>query len=255
MDPLITLTTDFGYSDHYVGAIKGVILSINPNAKIIDIAHDIPAQDVRACAYIVKNFYKYFPKGTIHMVVVDPGVGSERAALILKRKECTFVAPDNGVLTFVAEGASIYRIEEEKFFLKPLSSTFHARDIFAPVCAYLSLGKRPKDFGPKIKECKILQIKEPLKKDGVIEGEVVYIDRFGNLITNIEGESLPRNALIKIKNTQIHGISKCYSDAPIGALLAVIGSGGMLEISVNSANASFLLGCGKGEKVFVLVDG
>jgi hypothetical protein len=149
------------------------------------------------------------------------------------------------------KGAKIHVIKEEKFFLKPLSSTFHARDVFAPVCAHLSLGRRVEDFGPKALECKMLPVKEPFKNKGEIVGEVIHVDRFGNLVTNIEGELLPKNPCIKIKDVKIYGLSTSYQQVPKHHFLAIIGSGGLLEISANCANASLLLNCGRAERVIV----
>ncbi|HHT9159902.1 MAG TPA: SAM hydrolase/SAM-dependent halogenase family protein, partial [Candidatus Brocadiaceae bacterium] len=191
---VITLLTDFGNQDAYVGVMKGVITGINPLANIIDICHNIPPQDVFNAAYLLYTSYKYFPRGTIHVAVVDPGVGSRRDIVCVVTKDYFFLVPDNGILSFIIQDEkpkSIFRITNSKYFLPSPSNTFHGRDVFAPVSAHLSLGAKLRQLGIKINQLKQLDIPKPdYKKTGQLEGQVIYIDRFGNLISNITKEYL-----------------------------------------------------------------
>ena len=256
MTNFITLTTDFGINDSYVGQVKGMILNINPKASIVDITHQIPSWDILKGAFILNSFYKYFPKGTIHIVVVDPTVGSKRKALLIKTRDYFFVGPDNGVFSFIYENekiGEILNIENRKFFLSRTSHTFHARDIFAPVAAYLSLGKRINQFGPKAKSCAKLKIPEPEVKKNSIKGEIVYIDNFGNLVTNISGKHLNRfpkkKFSISMGNERINKISKSYSEAKPKEVLALMGSSNFLEISVREGRADKMLNKKVGHKL------
>lgn len=229
---VITLLTDFGLEDNFVGVMKGVILGINPSARIVDITHTVEPHDVFGAGFLLKGAYRFFPKGTIHLVIVDPGVGSQRKAIIAKTKDYYFVGPDNGVLSLALEGQRVERvidITNKKYFLKPASDTFHGRDIFAPVCAYLSKGIPVERFGKEIGEYKKLTIPVP-KED---RGEVIYIDRFGNLVTNINNR---RIKLVKFKGVKI-GVVRSYSEVEVGKPLAVFGSFGYLEIGVNQGSA------------------
>ena len=191
---VITLLTDFGNQDAYVGIMKGVIAGINPFANIVDICHSISPQDIFSGAYLLYTSYKYFPRKTIHVVVVDPGVGSRRNIICVETKNYFFLAPDNGILSFIVQEErlkSIIRVTNSKYFLPSLSSTFHGRDVFAPVAAHLSLGVRSQKMGIKINQLKQLDMPKPVhKKTGQVEGQIIYIDRFGNLITNIKREHI-----------------------------------------------------------------
>ncbi|MEK6559083.1 MAG: SAM-dependent chlorinase/fluorinase, partial [Planctomycetota bacterium] len=191
---VMTLLTDFGNQDAYVGVMKGVITGINPLANIIDICHNIPPQDVFNAAYLLYTSYKYFPRGTIHVAVVDPGVGTERNIVCVKTKDYFFLVPDNGLLSFIVQEEKpkvIVRLTNDRYFLPSPSNTFHGRDIFAPAAAYLSLGVKLRQLGIKINQLKQLDIPKPdYKKTGQLEGQIIYIDRFGNLITNIKKEYL-----------------------------------------------------------------
>ena len=186
---VITLLTDFGNQDAYVGIMKGVIAGINPFANIIDICHNIPPQDIFQAAYLLYTSYKYFPKKTIHVAVVDPGVGSKREIVCAETQDYLFLTPNNGLLSFIIQEEKpkcIIRVTDDKYFLPSPSSTFHGRDIFAPVAARLSLGIKPQQLGPKINQLDQLEIPKPeYKKTGQLEGQIIYIDRFGNLVTNI----------------------------------------------------------------------
>lgn len=191
---VITLLTDFGNQDAYVGIMKGVIAGINPFANIVDICHSVPPQDVFNGAYLLYTSYKYFPRKTIHVAVVDPGVGSRRDIVCVETKDYFFLVPDNGLLSFIIQNEkpkSIFRITNNKYFLPSPSNTFHGRDVFAPVAAHLSLGAKPQQLGIKINQLEQLDIPKPVpKKAGQVEGQIIYIDRFGNLITNIKEEHM-----------------------------------------------------------------
>lgn len=253
MKRIITLTTDFGNRDHYVGSMKGVIYTINPDVTITDITHEIPAHDVFSAAFTLKSFVPYFPKEAIHIVVVDPGVGSIRKPIVLEADEKFFVGPDNGVFTYVileSESFRAYEISNPKYFLSRVSFTFHGRDIFAPAAAHLSLGVSIGDLGKRLTNPFMLEIKEPDIGEGQIIGEVIYEDTFGNLITNIPGSMVDSNSRLCVCDIVINGVCKSYSDASEGELLAVIGSSGFLELSVNRGRASDLIKC-RSRKVYV----
>src|SRR5574337_20278 len=189
---IITLLTDFGNQDAYVGIMKGVIAGINPLANIIDICHDIPPQDIFNGAYLLSTSYKYFPEGTIHVAIVDPGVGSQRDIVCVEAQHHIFLVPNNGILSFIAQEEkpkSIFRVTNNRYCLPSPSNTFHGRDVFAPVAAHLSLGIKPQQLGMKVNQLEQLDIPKPhYKKTGQLEGQIIYIDRFGNLITNITRE-------------------------------------------------------------------
>ena len=194
--PVVTLLTDFGLNDEYVGIMKGVILSINPSVTIVDITHHVDPQDVFQAALIIQYAFRYFPEGTIHIVVVDPGVGSDRAIIALKRLGHVFLAPDNGVLTLMLDEAGneqIVRVDNQRYFLESISRTFHGRDIFAPVGAYLSSGMDITSFGETIPQKDLVRVsveKPYISKAGELVGTVMWIDRFGNMITNIESGAM-----------------------------------------------------------------
>ncbi len=271
MSAIITLTTDFGLTDGYVAAMKGVILSINPEAKLIDICHTIKPQNIAQAAFILSTAYQFFPCGTIHLVVVDPGVGTERKAIILRTPSADFVAPDNGVLSYVIHQASAQPVESDanqqqielepgleavainkpQFWRSPVSSTFHGRDIFAPVAARLSLGFKPVDFGEPISSFTMLPLSFPHQApDGSLVGHIIHIDNFGNLITDIRSENLPQTKpvlIIQIGSHLIRGLSHTYAEGK--GLLALLGSSGYLEVSLNMGNASVFLDAEVGSEV------
>ncbi|MCF6154853.1 MAG: hypothetical protein E3K36_06280 [Candidatus Brocadia sp.] len=202
---IITLLTDFGNQDAYVGIMKGVIAGINPSANIIDICHTIPPHDILNGAYLLSTSYQYFPKGTIHVAVVDPGVGSRRDIICVCIRNYIFLVPNNGILSFIVPGEkpkNIIRVTNTKFFLPSLSNTFHGRDVFAPVAAHLSLGIKPQQLGSKINQLEHLNIPGPeCKKTGQLEGRIIYIDRFGNLITNITQSHIEQHIINQSKPT------------------------------------------------------
>ena len=263
MGAVITLTTDFGLNDGYVAAMKGVILGINPSAQIIDVCHTIQPQNINQAAFILGTVYSFFPSKTVHLAVVDPEVGSERRAIILKTNQAYFIAPDNGVLSYIIQqyssriidkkcntiepGTDIeaFAITNPKFWLSPVSSTFHGRDIFAPVAAHLSLGHLPEEFGSKIKSISVLPIPHPYQsQDNSLIGRILHIDNFGNLITNIRETDLPINKTININiaDHTITGLSSTYREGE--KLLALIGSNGHLEIACSKGSAATLI-CAK----------
>ena len=244
--PIITLTTDFGTKDGYVGAVKGVIKRTNPDAEVVDVTHEIEPFDILGAAFALNKFYRYFPRGTIHLTVVDPGVGSQRQPLLIKSKDFFFVGPDNGVFSFVFQNETITDIvvlSNKEYFLAELSSTFHARDVFAPVVGYLSLGVEVTEFGRTAKECHKLIIPEPRSSNKGLAGEIIHIDGFGNLVTNIAEEFLQGKniAAITVGRRRIKRIARLYSELKEGEVGALIGSSGLLEIAVNQGSAQKVL--------------
>lgn len=252
----ITLITDFGLSDHYVGVMKGVILSINRKIQIVDISHEIDSQDVAQAAYLLKQSYSFFPAGSIHVIVVDPGVGSNRPIIAADAGGYTFLAPDNGALKYIFDfypDAKVFHVNNSKYILKNVSNTFHGRDIFSPVAAHLSLGVGLDDIGEPTNNFIVGNIAVPTVGQIEITGEIVYIDRFGNGVTNIDGSLIQQSPgkTVIVKGKKIGTISKTYSEHPKGMLLALIGSSGTLEISVNHGNAQNKLNLKTGDPVIV----
>ena len=265
---LITLTTDFGVSDNYVGVMKGVILGINSSASIVDISHQVSPQDVLQGAFVLGTGVKYFPKGTIHIGVVDPGVGSSRDALVLSGPDGHFVGPDNGIFSLAVGrnseglatgrrplplGWTARRITNSKYMLENVSSTFHGRDVFAPAAAYLSLGVPPDDLGPEVGKIMRLPFPAPVKRDGGLLGKVIYVDRFGNLVTNIADKELAgwERVHVEICGKVIDRLSQYYAQG--GSLAALIGSAGYLEVAVKNGSAAEELKAGVGTPVSVSV--
>jgi S-adenosyl-L-methionine hydrolase (adenosine-forming) len=239
---LITLITDFGTQDWFVGTTKGVILGINPRAAIVDITHEIPPGSIRAGAFALMASCRYFPKDTVHVVVVDPGVGSARKAIAVQTANYLFVGPDNGVLSFALARENIktiHRLENETYFLQRVSQTFHGRDIFAPVAAHLSRGVPIHKFGRRQKEFARLEWPVPRTTRTGIEGEVVYFDRFGNAITNIETATLVGRVDHEVRagDSRICGVKSFYHSVGTGEAAAVPGSSGFLEIAINGGSA------------------
>jgi S-adenosylmethionine hydrolase len=257
--PIITLTTDFGAGSRYVAAMKGVILSINPRVQLVDLSHAIPHQDIRAGAIVLAETAHWFPPGTIHVAVVDPGVGSSRRIVYARFAAQQFVAPDNGLLSSLAlreSPSKIVSIEEPRFWLPDVSRTFHGRDIMSPVAARLSLGLEPEALGPPLDALVELSWPEVQQVPNRIEGEVVEVDSFGNLITNITSDMLhgvPTSELLTITcdEHETHGIYATYSDQPSMTLIAHVGSTGRLELAIVDENASVMLGVKVGAPVCV----
>jgi len=271
MGAIITLTTDFGLSDGYVAAMKGVVLGINPEATLVDICHTIKPQNISQAAFVLSTAYQFFPKKTVHLVVVDPGVGTERRAVILRTPMADFVAPDNGVLSYVVPESSAksvvdnvnpqerelepeleaVAITKSQFWRTPVSPTFHGRDIFAPIAALLSLGFPPIDFGETITSLTMLPFpKAHRRPDGSLVWHVLHIDNFGNLSTNIRSNDLPQTKqpiAIEVGDQLISGLSNTYVEGR--GLLALIGSTGYLEVSLKGGSASVFLDAEVGNEV------
>jgi S-adenosylmethionine hydrolase len=263
---VITLTTDFGLADSYVGTMKGVILGIAPDARVVDITHDITPQNTHQAAYIVHTFPSYFPPGTIHLVIVDPTVGSERLAIALGTPEAIFVAPDNGVLTYVwrdalerwgPEACRVVELAESRFWLPRVSRTFHGRDIFAPAVAHLACGAALESLGPRLPRLTEADLEQPAAgRTGGLVGRIIHVDHFGNCITNITPRHLEQAGLgeqiaVQIIDQRISGLSRTFSDVPVGALVALIGSTEHLELAVRNGSAAQTLGVGTGDVVRV----
>ncbi len=254
---IITLTTDFGYKDPFVGEMKGVILSINPFATLVDITHAIEPHNAEEGAFVIGSSYKYFPSETIHIAVVDPGVGSERRPIIIEADGCYFVGPDNGIFSHVLSFSSMVKVihaTEERYMLSKNSPTFQGRDVFAPIAAWLSKGIALEAFGHTIDDFKMFEIQLPEIKGDIISGEVIYIDRFGNAITNIRETDLQRfgeQFCVEIKGRIIQPV-KNYSQAAGRGLYCLVNSSSHLEIFVNMGSASRFFDISKGEKVTVL---
>lgn len=261
LNPLITLTTDFGLSDHFVAAMKGVILGIAPKARIVDVTHHIQAFEVAEAAFVISEAYRYFPAKTIHVVVVDPGVGSARRPLLAEIAGQYFVAPDNGVLSMVLAGqpttcaaAKIRHITGDRYFLHPLSRTFHGRDIFAPVAAHLASGILPAKFGKLVTDHLRLTLGHPTqtgKRNWT--GAVLKVDHFGNLITNLH---IDKFLDIRTRPFEVHvGLEKLtrlaltFSEGEQGELFVIVGSSGYIEVAANQSSAAKILGCGVGSPV------
>lgn len=257
---IITLTTDFGLKDAFVGVLKGVILSINPHATIVDITHGIPQGDLDAASFAVDQAYTFFPADTIHVVVVDPGVGTQRRILLVRAKKHTFIAPDNSVLKYIYArhpDAEVLSITNERYFLPHTSQTFHGRDIFAPVAAHLSRGLPFHTFGATITDYLKGDIALPLKSEKLIRGQIVYIDHFGNCISNISKSDFDPEQLaeINIKYFQFERLSNSYAEHQVAEPLAIFSSHDYLEIAVRDGNAAQFLNIKKGEPIEVVLSG
>ncbi len=263
---IVTLTTDFGISDHFVGTIKGVILEINPDAEIIDISHSVQAFDVLDGALAIAQAYSYFPASTVHLVVVDPGVGTARRPIIMSTERHHFVAPDNGVLSLIygrEERVHVRHVTAQHYFIQPISNTFHGRDIFAPVASYLSKGVDSEKFGDEITDYVKFNAPKPKPVDQqTMKGVVLKADRFGNLITNITSQDAPmlfgENPApfkIVIGKHEITDIKTSYAEGEPGEVFAILNSMGYLEIAANRAPAAQIVGTAKGTEVSILLNG
>ncbi|HOO57114.1 MAG TPA: SAM-dependent chlorinase/fluorinase [bacterium] len=257
--PIITMLTDFGENDSYVGCMKGVILSIDSNIKIVDISHNIPSYNMASAAYMLTTYYELFPKGTVHMVVVDPGVGGSREAIAVELNDYYFVLPDNGIATLVinrfAGRYTARRIENPEVMSSNVSSTFHGRDIFAPAAAKLATGFDFNEIGPEHAGTRVIKTVIPQARRGKVEGSVVHIDKFGNYITNINNANLSEinkgALLVSIGGYTIMGLSKTYSEKEPGELIAYVGSTGNVEIGVVKGSAVDVIGLPAGSWVTV----
>ena len=257
---VIALMTDFGADSYYVSVMKGVILSINPRVRIIDITHGIAHQGVVEGAFVLSGSYRYFPKGTVFVVVVDPGVGSKRSIICIKTRDYTFLAPDNGVLAMVkGRVLDIINVSNRSYFLKNISATFHGRDIMAPCAAYLARGLSPQRLGRRIKRIKKLNLPGLKIKNRWVQGEIIFADSFGNLVSNIP-ESLIKKLVksvdydklkVSIRGKSIRGVRRFYAEASKGVLMALIGSAGYLEIARNQGSAEKYLKVKHGSQVVI----
>ncbi len=240
---MITLTTDFGLKDPYVAEMKGAILTIKPDAKIIDITHLVPKYDIRTGAFMLASSADYFPKRTVHVGVVDPGVGTQRRAIVVETNRGFFVGPDNGILILAAQKQGIrgvWELVNTKFMLPQVSSTFHGRDIFAPAAASIDDGVAPEKFGPQVTDAVTPQFAQPKQRNGTTVGEVLTIDDFGNIITNITVEERAIEAArVKLKTENFKlSFAATYADAKSSEPIAIVGSHGFLEIALNQASAA-----------------
>ncbi len=256
---VITLTTDFGVQDSYVGTMKGVILRINPQVQLVDLTHQISPQSVLEASLVLESAYRYFPIGTVHLTVVDPGVGTHRRAILVVAGGFFFVGPDNGIFTRVLEGEDeleVYTLENARYSLPKISDTFHGRDVFAPVAAYLTQGVAPEEFGRAIDDPVRLSMPKPRRWGNELQGEVISVDSFGNVVTNISRDDFERavqerSFSITINGKSIEQIHRTYQEADVGHILALFGSSDLLEIAVAGGRADRRLGVGKGDPLVV----
>lgn len=264
--PIITLTTDFGLNDHFVGTMKGVILNIVPEAEIVDISHAVQPYDVLDGALTIAQSYSYFPTATVHVVVVDPGVGTARRPIIASSEQHHFVAPDNGVLSLIyarEERMHVRHVTSQHYFQQPVSNTFHGRDIFAPVAAYLAKRVDSEKFGETVDDYVRFNAPRPKPVDArTMRGVVLKVDRFGNLITNFTPQDVPMlfqqnppGFRIVVGKREIGEIKSTYSEGEPGEIFAILGSMGYVEISTNRGSAAQAIGVGKGTDVSIVLEG
>jgi S-adenosyl-L-methionine hydrolase (adenosine-forming) len=255
--PVVALLTDFGTRDHYVGTMKGVVLSVCRDAQLVDISHDIPPQDIVGAAQELAASYRYFPTGTVFLVVVDPGVGSPRLGIGADAGGYRFVAPDNGVLSAVfleTPPTLVVELREQKYARAHISRTFEGRDRFAPAAAWLANGVALPSFGPPLPQPVRLEFPAPVRRQDAVHGEATRIDRFGNVVTNIDVaalESLSPPHIVRVHGTSIHGLVQTYAEAAPGALCALVGSSGRLEVAVNGGSAAERLHAYRGVAIVV----
>jgi S-adenosylmethionine hydrolase len=260
--PIITFLSDFGHTDWFVGVVHGVLHSLAPDAHVVDLSHSIPPSNIAHGAFMLEAACPDFSPGTVHLAVVDPGVGTSRRAIAAIAHGQVFVGPDNGLLewAFVDPHSQVHELAFEKHFRQPVSRTFHGRDVFAPVAARLARGESIASLGPRITDPVRLPQHEPERRSGSLVGHVVFLDRFGNALTNLTSTSIAaafgedaRDALLEVRvlDRNIEGLSRSYGDAPVGTLVAILGSSGRLEIAQVGGAASDRLGIGEGDAVVV----
>jgi len=251
--PPIALLTDFGDADYFVGSIKGVILSVNPEATIVDVTHDVPPQDIEAAAFTLLAGYQSFPAGTIHVAVVDPGVGSGRRPVVVQAGSYLFVGPDNGIFSYICDrepNVKSFHVTNNKYFRQPVSATFHGRDIFAPVAAVLSLGVELQEMGKEISDpVRLKSVKPERLKNGKLKGRIIHIDHFGNCITNITRDDFTDAGKLQIAGKTIKSFRRFFAEGGRDRLFGVWGSAGFLEIAANNTSAAEILGIERGEGV------
>jgi S-adenosylmethionine hydrolase len=260
MAPVITLTTDFGLKDPYVAEVKAVILSISPDVVLVDITHEVEKFNTRMGAYILASASPYFLKGTIHVTIVDPGVGTKRQPILIQTQHAYFIGPDNGVMTLAAkkeETIQVRKIVNPRLMMPETASTFHGRDIFAPAAAYLANGSPPEEFGPKLSKIETPAFAEVVRRNDMLVGEIIHIDDFGNVITNFAEKEVAdfkdENAIgVKLKNDGLKlKFCKTYGDVGFGKPLALIGSHGFLEIALNQGNAAEKFKLKNGDRISI----
>jgi S-adenosyl-L-methionine hydrolase (adenosine-forming) len=256
---IITLLTDFGTADGFVGVMQGVILGINPQAQLVDLSHQVAAQQILPAALILRSAVRFFPAGTVHVAVVDPGVGSARRPIVIDTEHGLLVGPDNGVLSLAATAAArrqVRLIENETLVRQPVSQTFHGRDVFAPVAAHLSRGVSVDVVGPRLHSIVELTVPPPQQTPAGLIGEVIYVDHFGNLLTNIAADALTHFPLqglsVSIDDKPVAGPVAAYAAVPEGAALAIVGSWGVVEIAVRNGSAAQTFAAGPGTPVTVV---
>ena len=263
---IVTLTTDFGDQDHYVGVMKAVILNINPDALLVDISHQVNSHDIFDGAFTLAQSYCYFPAGTIHLVVVDPGVGSARRPILARMGKHQFIAPDNGVLSLIyerEENVEVRHITSEYYFLSPVSNTFHGRDVFAPVAGWLSRGLEADKFGDTVADyVKFTSPHAKWQDDKTLKGIVLKVDKFGNVITNIRPEDVPQlfgdqpaPFRILINQHQVTQLNQSYAAGRPSELFAIVGSSGLIEVSIYRGSAAKTLGVNRGVEVELVLEG
>lgn len=254
---VITLLSDFGLRDYFVGAVKGVILNLNPEITCIDISHDVPPHDIFTGAFILNQAYSYFPPGTIHFAVVDPGVGTARKAIAARAAGHYFVAPDNGILTYIMEANEdfiAYEITADHYFHKPVSATFHGRDVFAPVAAWISRRIELHQMGPVLESPVRLPIPAPKRvRDTMIQGAILSVDRFGNLVTNLRPGDISGTFKLLAGQREITALRATYGEASPGELIVIPGSAGFLEIAMKGGSAAATLNMKAGMPIGVIL--
>ncbi len=252
---VVTITTDFGTRDGYVGEVKGVLVTHAPEAALVDVAHDVTPGDVRGAAWILGRIWSRFPVGTVHLAVVDPGVGGSRRPIVARAAQRWFVGPDNGLLTFVCRAFAVEEARKIELSIdgSPPSSTFHGRDVFAPAAAHLSAGLDAERIGPEVRRDQMVELvlPRPSRRGESLCGHVLHVDRFGNLITNLRNDDLPPSPQVLISSVTLQTLSPSYDAVGPGELLAILGSAGTLEIAVRDGNASERLGVERDDKVEV----
>lgn len=259
---VVTLLTDFGTRDYFVASMKGVILGINPHARIVDLSHEVAPHQVEEAAYLLKASYKYFPDGTVHVAVVDPGVGTARRPLLVTTSRHFFVAPDNGLLSYIYQeetGIEVRQIENRQYRLESEGTTFDGRDLFAPAAAWLTRGQQPGSYGPLIRDYVRLPIVEPEWQGSVLTGRIVYVDRFGNLISNftpfhvkeVQGKTRRSDVSIRIGGITIEGLVRSYSQGDPTVPHALVNSNGQVEIFLKEGNAAAALKVSRGDPLML----
>jgi S-adenosylmethionine hydrolase len=259
--PIITFLSDFGHDDWFVGVVHGVLHAVCPEAAVVDITHAVPPGDVARGGFVLAAAAPDFPPGTVHLGVVDPGVGTDRRAIAVKARDQLFVGPDNGLLEWAVSDphAEIRSLIERRYFRSPMSRTFHGRDVFAPVAGHLARGEPIACFGPELSDPVRQPLPAPERRGGELIGRVVFVDRFGNVLTNVAEQDLsdgfpmvPEDRLeVVMLGRTIHGLSRSYGEGPVGTILAIIGSSGRLEIAQVGGDASERLGLGEGDQIRV----